>query len=92
MNFVFDAYSIRFSASPFFSVTVEVALSPKVADNVSRAGDRNPVLRLRQGYGACTLLRAGLFLYYLKCLFQILTNSEQINTIRKITQIHSCVF
>jgi hypothetical protein len=28
----------------------------RVATNVSRAGDRNPVLRLRQGYGACTLL------------------------------------
>ncbi len=27
--------------------------------NVPRAGDRNPVLRLRQGYGACTLLQAG---------------------------------
>ena len=30
-----------------------------IAYNVPRAGDRNPVLRLRQGYGACTLLRAG---------------------------------
>jgi hypothetical protein len=29
------------------------------AANVLRAGDRNPVLRLRQGYGACTLLGAG---------------------------------
>jgi hypothetical protein len=28
----------------------------KLAGNVLRAGDRNPVLRLRQGYGACTLL------------------------------------
>jgi hypothetical protein len=27
-----------------------------VAGNVLRAGARNPVLRLRQGYGACTLL------------------------------------
>ena len=26
--------------------------------NGLRAGDRNPVLRLRQGYGACTLLAA----------------------------------
>jgi len=26
-----------------------------------RAGDRNPVLRLRQGYGACTLLAAGFY-------------------------------
>jgi len=25
-----------------------------------RAGDRSPVLRLRQGYGACTLLYAGI--------------------------------
>jgi hypothetical protein len=30
-----------------------------LALNVPRAGDRNPVLRLRQGYGACTLLQAG---------------------------------
>jgi len=28
----------------------------RVAGNVLRAGDRNPVLRLRRGYGACTLL------------------------------------
>jgi len=27
--------------------------------NGLRAGDRNPVLRLRQGYGACTLLAVG---------------------------------
>jgi hypothetical protein len=32
----------------------------KVRHNVPRAGDRNPVLRLRQGYGACTLLGAAL--------------------------------
>jgi hypothetical protein len=28
----------------------------RVSANGLRAGDRNPVLRLRQGYGACTLL------------------------------------
>jgi hypothetical protein len=32
--------------------------------NGLRAGDRNPVLRLRQGYGACTLLWAGYFSIY----------------------------
>jgi len=32
------------------------SLSLSIGYNVSRAGDRNPVLRLRQGYGACTLL------------------------------------
>ena len=32
------------------------------ATNVSRASARNPVLRLRQGYGACELLVAGGFL------------------------------
>jgi len=31
-----------------------------IGTNVPRAGDRNPVLRLRQGYVACTLLWAGL--------------------------------
>jgi hypothetical protein len=30
----------------------------KIAHNGLRAGARNPVLRLRQGYGACTLLPA----------------------------------
>jgi hypothetical protein len=34
-----------------------------IAYNVSRAGDRNPVLRLRQGYGACTLLGAAHLLF-----------------------------
>jgi hypothetical protein len=29
-----------------------------IGTNVLRAGERNPVLRLRQGYGACTLLPA----------------------------------
>jgi len=29
--------------------------------NVPRTGARNPVLRLRQGYGACALLAAGVF-------------------------------
>jgi len=27
-----------------------------------RAGDRNPMLRLRQGYGACTLLVPSAFM------------------------------
>jgi len=31
-----------------------------MAHNVPRAGERNPVLRLRQGYGACKLLPAGI--------------------------------
>ena len=55
---------------------------PKIAPNVLRVGARNPVLRLRQGYGACTLLRAGLFFYYLKCLFHIFSNTEHINSTR----------
>jgi len=36
-----------------------------IAPNVSRAGDRNPVLRLRQGYGACTLLGAVIFIWFI---------------------------
>jgi hypothetical protein len=36
-----------------------IAIFFEMAYNVLRAGDRNPVLRLRQGYGACTLLWAG---------------------------------
>jgi len=31
----------------------------RLAGNGLRAGARSPVLRLRQGYGACTLLWAG---------------------------------
>ena len=34
-------------------------LSATIEYNVPRAGDRNLVLHLRQGYGACTLLWAG---------------------------------
>ena len=37
-----------------------VMLSATIEYNGLRAGDRNPVLRLRQGYGACTLLWEGL--------------------------------
>jgi hypothetical protein len=37
----------------------------KISANVSRAGDRNPVLRLRQGYGACTLLGAVIFIWFI---------------------------
>jgi len=33
----------------------------KLTHNGLRAGDRSPVLRLRQGYGACTLLCTGLY-------------------------------
>jgi len=33
--------------------------------NGLRAGDRNPVLRLRQGYGACTLLGAVIFIWFI---------------------------
>jgi hypothetical protein len=53
-----------------------------IATNGLRAGARNPVLRLRQGYGACTLLRAGLFLNHFKCLLHIFSCTEQINTYR----------
>jgi hypothetical protein len=35
---------------------VGLCCSGKITSNVLRAGDRNPVLRLRQGYGSCTLL------------------------------------
>ena len=39
----------------------------KLAHNGLRAGDRGPVLRLRQGYGACTLL-AVVFLSFSKVI------------------------
>ena len=40
----------------FWSVSCLWNGRPTIGYNVLRAGDRNPVLRLRQGYGACTLL------------------------------------
>jgi hypothetical protein len=41
----------------FIVVCLFYAMSSfKLTGNGLRAGDRNPVLRLRQGYGACTLL------------------------------------
>jgi hypothetical protein len=42
--------------SKYLLVIFLLVWTVRVADNVLRAGDRNPVLRLRQGYGACTLL------------------------------------
>jgi hypothetical protein len=48
----------------------------KLAHNVLRAGDRNPVLRLRQGYGACTLLRAGYFNNSQKLIIYRTKNAE----------------
>jgi hypothetical protein len=59
-----------------------VKIAQAFTTNGLRAGARNPVLRLRQGYGACTLLRAGLFLNHFKCLFHIFSYTEQINTCR----------
>ena len=41
-------------------------LSATIEYNGLRAGERNPVLRLRQGYGACTLLAAVLISAYMK--------------------------
>jgi hypothetical protein len=47
-----------------------IQLSNSLAHNLPRAGDRNPVLRLRQGYGACTLLGAAHLLFrFVMCLF-----------------------
>jgi hypothetical protein len=48
---------VCFSCLFFGQLDLELAL------NVPRAGDRNPVLRLRQGYGACTLLGAAHLLF-----------------------------
>ena len=51
------------TALPKIALSVRFCLSVdgctvgfRVADNGLRAGDRSPVFRLRQGYGACTLL------------------------------------
>jgi hypothetical protein len=37
---------------------------------VLQAGERNPVLRLRQGYGACTLLGTGVFILLIRFITQ----------------------
>jgi len=45
-------------------LSILVCAFSQLAYNGLRAGDRNPVLRLRQGYGACTLLAAAfIFLF-----------------------------
>jgi len=54
-----------------------------IAYNVPRAGDRNPVLRLRQGCGACTLLCTGLlFGLRMDCNF---SSTNRINIISKMS-------
>ena len=56
-----------------------------LAANVLRVGDVAlccPEASGRQGYGACKLLRAGLFLNHFKCLLHIFSCTEQINTYR----------
>jgi hypothetical protein len=58
----FNKFS-NFNAVP----TIYLIVFHSLTTNVLRAGDRNPVLRLRQGYGACTLLWAGflsIFFFY----------------------------
>ena len=45
----------KIALSVGFCLAVRVALSDRVADNGLRAGARSLVLRLRQGYDACTL-------------------------------------
>ena len=52
---LFSAWAI---ISAFFAVNRRFIHRIGIANGL-RAGDRNPVLRLRQGYGACTLLQAG---------------------------------
>jgi len=47
-----------------------------IVANVLRAGDRGPVLRLRQGYGACTLL--GVVLYHLGVTRMVFTHYEML--------------
>ena len=42
-----------------------------LADNGLRAGDRSPVLLLRQGYGACTLLVGAIHIF---CSMSIVLN------------------
>jgi hypothetical protein len=54
------AYLFFFKNWKYFIFQIDL-----IAANVSRAGDRSPVLRLRQGYGACTLLWAGFINMYL---------------------------
>jgi hypothetical protein len=39
-----------------FNLKTELFKLKDITHNGLRAGDRSPVLRVRQGYGACTLL------------------------------------
>ena len=70
-----------------YPIGILMLLGFKITTNGLRAGDRSPVLRLRQGYGACALLWAGAFriliisirhkhnyLMSILCLNQVMSN------------------
>jgi hypothetical protein len=54
--------SVGILSSVFSTVVDGLHGRHSLAGNGLRAGDRSPVLRLRQGYGACTLLCFVLYL------------------------------
>jgi hypothetical protein len=49
-------FPVIWSQQIIFSSHIQNIISNKIAHNGLRVGERSPVLRLRQGYGACTLL------------------------------------
>ncbi len=64
-----------------------------LAITFSRAGDRNPVLRLRQGYGTCTLLaEVPLFLKFFRFLFVICQQISCLTFLQKVTKFFVVFF
>jgi hypothetical protein len=63
--------SVEMQNSSLYMVKSVIVKSVKIAANGLRAGDRSPVLRLRQGYGACTLLVAAIHIF---CSMSIVLN------------------
>jgi hypothetical protein len=67
--------------------------SVSLAHNDLRAGDRNPLLRLRQGYGACTLLaEVPLFLKFFRFLFVICQQIFCLTFLQKVTKFFVIFF
>ena len=59
--------------------------SGKLAHNVPRTGARDPVLRLRQGYGACALLWDGLLEHYFSNVNSVSLGINYMNKIKSVT-------
>jgi hypothetical protein len=55
---------VSFEYCDDFDLKTQLFKPKDITHNGLRAGARNPVLRLRQGYGACTLLSDVFYLFW----------------------------